>query len=84
MVENKHHSDRAGETREEFQQRAVEAHLERARENEAHAALISAAPELFELAKLVHGSFGGGRIITFSDADIEAFEAAIAKAEGRS
>lgn len=39
---------------------------------------------LLDLAKLVHGSFGGGRVVTFSDEDIAAFNLAIAKAEGRS
>lgn len=48
------------------------------------ARLIAAAPDLLELAYLVRNSFGGGPVITFSDDDIEQFETAIAKAEGRS
>ena len=50
----------------------------------ANARLIAAAPDMLALVKLVHGSFGGGRVVTFSDDDIAQFEAAIAKAEGRS
>lgn len=50
----------------------------------ANAHLIAAAPEMYELMKLVHDSFGGGRIITFSDEDIETFATVLAKAEGRS
>lgn len=52
--------------------------------NQYDARLIAAAPDLLELVKLVHGSFGGGRIITFSDAAIAEFEAAISKVEGTS
>ncbi len=48
----------------------------------ANARLIAAAPELLDLVKLVHGSFGGGRTITFSDDDISEFAAAIAQVEG--
>ncbi len=46
--------------------------------------LIAAAPDLLALARLVHGSFGGGLTVTFSEADVAEFAAAIAKAEGRS
>eukprot|EP00873_Tetraselmis_striata_P030350 jgi/Tetstr1/450614/TSEL_037650.t1 len=53
-------------------------------EADANARLIAAAPELLDLVMLVHGSFGGGPVITFSDDDIAAFEAAIAKATGGS
>lgn len=49
----------------------------------ADASLIAAAPELLDLAKLVQGSFGGGRTVTFSDDDIAAFSAVISKAEGK-
>ncbi len=48
----------------------------------ADARLIAAAPRLFDLVKLVHGSFGGGNIVTFSDEDINEFAAAIAQVEG--
>ena len=44
--------------------------------------LRKTAPELLELVELVHESFGGGRVITFSDSDVAAFSAAIAKAKG--
>ncbi len=50
----------------------------------ANGRLIAAAQEMYELVKLVHGSFGGGRTITFSDDDIAQFKAAVAKAEGTS
>lgn len=50
----------------------------------ANARLIAAAPEMYELVELVHGSFGGGRVITFSDDDIAKFAEVLAKAEGRS
>ena len=49
---------------------------------EADARLYAAAPDLLALVELVHGSFGGGNVITFSDADIAEFSAAIAKAKG--
>lgn len=53
------------------------------RENSAlaDARLISAAPDLLALVKLVYGSFGGGLVVTFSEADVQEFAAAIAKAE---
>lgn len=44
--------------------------------------LIAAAPDMYELVDLVHSSFGGGRTITFSDDDIAAFSAVLAKARG--
>lgn len=47
---------------------------------EADAALISAAKELLALVKMVHGSFGGGLVMTFTEADVEAFAAALSKA----
>ena len=47
-----------------------------------NAKLIAAAPRLFDLVKLVHESFGGGRTITFSDLDINEFAAVIAQIEG--
>lgn len=47
-----------------------------------NARLIYAAPELLELVELVHLSFSGGNVVTFSDAQIEQFAAAIAKATG--
>lgn len=46
----------------------------------ANACLISAAPELLDMLTLVHKSFGGGNVVTFSQADIEQIGAAIAKA----
>lgn len=49
---------------------------------ESNARLIAAAPELLELVKMVHESFGGGLVMTFSEADVESFSAAIAKATG--
>lgn len=49
---------------------------------EANARLIAAAPDLLDLVRMVYLSFGGGRIVTFGDDDIEAFAAAIAKATG--
>ena len=52
-------------------------------ERRANARLIAAAPELLALVKLVHGSFGGGLTVTFSEQDVADFAAAIAKAEGR-
>lgn len=51
---------------------------------EANARLIAAAPDMLALAKLVHGSFGGGLTVTFTEDDAEQFAAAIAKAESRS
>lgn len=48
----------------------------------ANARLIAAAPELFEALNMIHLSFGGGNVITFSDRDIEQIGAAIAKAIG--
>ncbi len=51
-------------------------------ENTANASLIAAAPDLLELVQLVYGSFGGGLVITFSEADVEKFRAIIAKATG--
>lgn len=44
--------------------------------------LIEAAPELYELVELVHQSFGGGNVITFSDEDISRFAEVVAKARG--
>lgn len=52
-------------------------------ERRANGRLIAAAPDLLALVELVHGSFGGGSVITFSDADIAEFAAAIAKARGQ-
>lgn len=49
-----------------------------------NAHLIAAAPEMYELVKLVNDSFGGGRLVTFSDEDIAEFNRVIAKAEGHS
>lgn len=46
--------------------------------------LIAAAPDLYALVDLVFQSFGGGDIITFSDADMEDFRNALAKARGES
>ncbi|RFC66488.1 hypothetical protein DYI37_03330 [Fulvimarina endophytica] len=57
---------------------------ERNAPGEATDPLREAAPELLRLAKLVQGSFGGGLVMTFSELDVEEFEAAIAKAEGKS
>ena len=45
----------------------------------SNAKLIASAPELLELCLLVHGSFGGGNVITFSETDIENFENVINK-----
>lgn len=50
--------------------------------SEANAKLIAAAPDLLELAQLVYNSFSGGLVMTFSDADVEAFGSAISKATG--
>jgi hypothetical protein len=47
-----------------------------------NARLIAAAPELIELVKMVHRSFGGGNVITFSDRDIARFAEVFAKATG--
>lgn len=44
--------------------------------------LIETAPELYELVELVHQSFGGGNVITFSDEDISRFAEVVAKARG--
>ena len=41
-----------------------------------------AAPELYELVDLVNQSFGGGKVMTFSDSDIDRFAAVAAKARG--
>jgi putative IMPACT (imprinted ancient) family translation regulator len=38
--------------------------------------------ELLALVKLVNGSFSGGRVMTFSEQDVEDFKNAIAKAQG--
>lgn len=38
-----------------------------------------AAEELSRLVDLVNGSFGGGRVITFSDSDVEEFGAVLAE-----
>lgn len=47
---------------------------------EANGRLIASAPDLLELVELVHLSFGGGNVITFSDADIQRFAEVYAKA----
>lgn len=46
----------------------------------ANAKLYVASYDLLRLCLLVHDSFGGGNVITFSDKDIEDFEEAIEKA----
>lgn len=51
-------------------------------QQQANASLIAAAPDLLELAQLVYNSFSGGLVMTFSDADVEAFGSAISKATG--
>lgn len=38
--------------------------------------------ELLGLVDLVYGSFGGGLVMTFCEADVERFRAAIEKAKG--
>lgn len=43
---------------------------------------MAAASDLFEALDMIHKSFGGGNVITFSDADIAQIGAAIAKATG--
>jgi hypothetical protein len=48
----------------------------------ANANLISAAPELLELALLVNGSFGGGLVMTFNEDDCNKFQQVINKALG--
>jgi len=48
-------------------------------EAEANAKLIASAPEMFELLKMIYLSFGGGRVITFSDKDIEDIEQLLTK-----
>ena len=48
------------------------------------ARLIAAAPDLLELVQLVHGSFVGGNVVTFSEDDIAKFSAALSKATGES
>jgi|JI10StandDraft_1071094.scaffolds.fasta_scaffold188242_7 hypothetical protein len=45
----------------------------------ANAQLIASAPEMFEMLKMIHLSFGGGRVITFSDKDIEDIEQLLTK-----
>ena len=45
----------------------------------ANAKLIASAPEMFELLKMIYLSFGGGRVITFSDKDIEDIEQLLTK-----
>jgi hypothetical protein len=44
--------------------------------------VFAAAPDLLALCEMVNGSFGGGRVVTFSDDDISQFAAVIAKAKG--
>jgi len=46
---------------------------------QANAQLIASAPEMFEMLKMIHLSFGGGRVITFSDKDIEDIEQLLTK-----
>jgi hypothetical protein len=46
----------------------------------ADALLISKAPELFDLCKMVYDSFGGGNVITFSEKDIETFKRVLEEA----
>lgn len=41
------------------------------------------AERLADLCAMVHGSFGGGRVITFSDGDIDAYEQALAAHRAR-
>ena len=50
--------------------------------NKGDAQLISAAPEMLDLLKLVHGSFAGGLVMTFSEQDVEEFTRVIEKAQG--
>ena len=45
----------------------------------ANAKLIASAPEMFELLKMIYLSFGGGKVITFSDKDIEDIEQLLTK-----
>lgn len=47
---------------------------------EANARLIEAAPELLEELTMILKSFGGGRVMTFSDDDMERIAAVVAKA----
>lgn len=54
-------------------------HFESKQEAQANAQLIASAPEMFELLKMIHLSFGGGRVITFSDKDIEDIEQLLTK-----
>ena len=49
---------------------------------DADAHRISAVNELYDLVELVYNSFGGGRVITFSEADVEEFRSALSKARG--
>jgi hypothetical protein len=48
----------------------------------ANARLMAAAPDLLEALQMIHRSFGGGNVITFSNRDIELIGAAIARATG--
>jgi len=48
-------------------------------EAEHNANLALSAPEMFELLKMIHLSFGGGRVITFSDKDISDIEQLLTK-----
>ena len=45
----------------------------------ANAKLIASAPEMFEMLKTIHLSFGGGNIITFSEKDIEEIQQLLTK-----
>ncbi len=45
-------------------------------------ARIEAADKLAELCKLVHGSFGGGLVMTFQESDVELFAATLSAYEG--
>lgn len=52
----------------------------------ADARLIAAAPELYEIVKMIRVSIDSGgpnRIVSFQDVDVAEMDAAIAKAEGR-
>jgi hypothetical protein len=45
----------------------------------ANSKLIASAPEMFEILKTIHLSFGGGNIITFSEKDIEDIQQLLTK-----
>lgn len=77
---------RATETMDEYYLRSRKTHLDRARQNEANAHLIAAAPELYEALRearlALDGLSKGEGVLTPIEKTIRRSEAALAKARG--